>query len=419
VQTMHLRRRLLFVGLALFSLVTSANADGNWPGWRGPSGTGVSSEKGLPTTWSSSTVTWKAPLKGEGQSSPTIWGDRIFLTFSEDKGAKRSIICINRNDGQVMWEKVAWTGTPEPSHRMNNWASSTCTTDGKYVYAFFGKGGGLFCYTVEGKLVWNQELGEFKSPWGTAASPILVGDLVIQNCDADADAYIAAFDRKTGKKAWRTPRDNKRGWSSPILIKTDKREELVVNGDTGPRAYDPKTGKMLWYCKSFAGRGSPSITQSESGLLHVINGKPGDIYAIKPGGNGTVTKSHMAWNTKRRGGRDLPSPIAVGKFLLAMNMGGILTSYDTVSGKELSKARVGSKCSAAPTSYQGLAFFVFESGETLVVKPGDSAKILGRNKLEAKEGEIFRSSITPSQGQVFIRSTKTLYCIGKRKPADK
>lgn len=417
----------LFAAMLSVSVGPSASAaDGNWPRWRGPNQDGHTSEKGLPTKWSDADVQWKRPLKGEGQSSPVVWGERIFLTQSHDKGAKRLLLCINRNDGRVIWEKVCWTGTPERSHRMNGWASATPATDGKYVYAFFGHGGGLFCYTANGSLVWNQKLGEHyvADGWGTAASPVIVGDLVIQNCDADRNAFIVGLDKKTGKEVWRTKRDNNRGWSTPILVKTDKRNELVVNGDTGVRAYDPKTGKELWFCKSFNGRGTPTVTPSDAGLLHVVNGKPGDTYAVKPGGSGDVTSTHMEWHSRRIGGRDLSSPIVIGKYMLVVSMrGGVLTAYDTKSGKLLWSARIGTgrrqQFSATPISYDGLAVFIAENGEAVLVKPGPKLNIVARNRLSAGKGEIFRSSITPSDGQLFVRSTGALYCVGKRKSAAK
>jgi len=409
----------LSLGVIVIGGRSTTAADANWPRWRGPNQDGHSSETGFPKTWDDSSIVWKTPLKGEGLSTPIVWGERIFLTQARGRGKQRVVLCIDRNDGRILWEKVAWTGTPEPSHRDNGWAAATCVTDGERVYAFFGHGGGLFCYTVDGKLVWNKPLGEFKGPWGTAASPVLVGDLVIQNCDADADAYIIALDKKTGKQVWRTPRDNFRGWSTPILVKTEKRDELVLNGDRGVRAYDPKTGKELWFCKSFNGRGTPTVTPSEAGLLHVVNGKPGDTYAIKPGGSGNVTKTHMAWHTRRSGGRDLPSPIAMGKYLLIANRrNAILTCYDTKTGKELWKSRIGRpKFTATPVAYDGVALFLSESGETVVVKPGDELNIVARNKITPRDGEYFGSSITPSNGQLFLRGTRTLYCIGKRKSA--
>jgi len=136
---------------------------------------------------------------------------------------------LDRNDGRILWEQTAWSGAPEPTHEMNGWASATCATDGNLVFAFFGRGGGLHCYTVNGDHVWSKPLGQFEGPWGTAASPLLVGNLVVQNCDADVDAYIVALDKQTGKQVWKTDRPNHRGWSTPVLVRTEQRDEIVVN----------------------------------------------------------------------------------------------------------------------------------------------------------------------------------------------
>ena len=302
---------------------------------------------------------------------------------------------------------------------MNGWASATCATDGERVYAFFGRGGGLFCYSLDGGLLWNQPLGEFAGPWGTAACPVIVGDLVIQNCDSDSNAFIAAFNRTSGKQVWKTDRDNFRGWSTPILIQTPVRHELVLNGHTGVQAYDPDTGKKLWFCKSFNGRGTPTVTPGH-GLLYTVNGKQGDVYAIRPGGAGDVTTSHMKWHTPRQCSRDLPSPILIDKNLLVMDMRrAVLTNYDAVTGKTLWAKRVGSgssgQFSATPVAWNDNAFFVAESGETFVIQPTkDGMNVLHVNNVEPEDEEIFRASLTPSDGQVFLRSDRALYCIGKR-----
>ncbi|MBT4865886.1 MAG: PQQ-binding-like beta-propeller repeat protein, partial [Planctomycetaceae bacterium] len=252
--------RAMLTGIVLLAFTLSAQAEKNWPGWRGPYSNGHAKEAGLPTKWTNDSVTWKAELKGKGQSSPVIWGERIFLTSELQNGRQRLVMCLDRNNGRTLWEHTAWTGDPEPSHRMNGWASATCATDGEHVYAFFGRGGGLHCYTVEGKPVWKQDLGHFESPWGTAACPLLVRDMIIQNCDSEKNAYIVALNKKTGKELWRTKRDDARGWSSPILIEAGGREELVVNGDTGVRAYNPDTGSEYWYFKNTRGRGTPTVT---------------------------------------------------------------------------------------------------------------------------------------------------------------
>ena len=230
-----LRSCLLVASVVLAGWTSSANsADWNWPRWRGPNQDGHTTEKGLPQKWSDASITWAAPLKGIGQSSPVIWGERIFLTEARKEGQERVVMCFNRNDGRLIWERVAWTGDDvEKLHKMNTHASSTCVTDGKHVYAFFGRGGGLFCYTVGGTLKWSKSLGKFPGPWGTAACPVLYKDLVIQNCDADEVAFIAAFNKDTGKQIWKTKRPSVRGWSTPILITVKGREELVMNGHTG------------------------------------------------------------------------------------------------------------------------------------------------------------------------------------------
>jgi outer membrane protein assembly factor BamB len=410
--------RLISAGLMLAAVsVVSASSpeqsESIWPGWRGPRADGHSLEKGLPVRWTGESVAWKTPLKGWGQSSPVIWGDRIFLTTALEKGRERIVFCVNRKSGTIEWEKTAWTGDPEPTHAMNGWASATCAADAERVYAFFGRGGGLHCYTHEGVHVWSRDLGSLEGPWGTAACPVVVGELVIQNCDADKDARLMAFDRKTGKDVWSAPRAPNRGWSTPVLIEASGRKELVLNGHTGTIAYAPETGKELWTCACAQGRGEPTVTPA-NGLLYVANGLPGGgLYSIRPGGSGDVTPTHRVW-IAARGGRDTPSPIVLGTTVLIMSLRpDVLTAYDAASGQELWKQRVGGQVSASPISYEGRAFFMNESGETIVVDPKSEEKIVGRNSVGGSKGELFRATITPLGGQLFIRSDKFLYCVGK------
>jgi outer membrane protein assembly factor BamB len=397
---------------------SAAPSDSDWPGWRGPGADGHSKEKDLPQQWTEASVAWKTPLPGSGQSSPVIWGERIFLSAALERGRQRVVFCVNRKTGKIEWEKVAWTGDPEPTHAMNGWASATCAVDGERVYAFFGRGGGLHCYSVDGAPVWSRELGSFEGPWGTAACPVLVGGLVIQNCDADKDARLVAFDKKTGKDVWSAPRGPYRGWSTPVLIGAGSRKELVLNGHTGLIAYDPESGKELWSCRCDQGRGEPTVTPA-NGLLYALNGLGGGgLYSVRPGGAGDVTSTHRLWITKR-GDRDTPSPIVIGDVVLAMSLRpDILTAYDAASGRELWKQRVGGQVSASPIAYDGRAFLITEAGETIVVDPKREERIVGRSTLGAAKGEIFRATLTPSDGQIFIRSDRMLYCIGKRRSGE-
>ena len=408
------RKSLAFVAgvLFLFTLGASA-AEPNWPRWRGPEGNGQSAETNIPLKWDASSVVWKTPLKGIGQSSPIVWGERIFLTSALGSGKTRLVMGLDRKSGKVLWEKEAWTGTPEASHNQNGWASATCATDGERVVAFFGKGG-LHCYDVEGKPLWSRDLGAFPGAWGTAASPVIVGDLVIQNCDAAGVGLLVAVDKKTGKDAWKTPRPapERGGWTTPVLIDVDGKQELVLNGETTVTSHDPATGKILWTCKTFIGRGDPTVTPGK-GLLFVVNGQPGDIYAIKPGGSGDITKSHMAWHTPRKNGRDQPSPILVDDYLVVSSMSGMTTCYQASTGKPLWTERIKGVFSSSPVAAGGVVYFQNEAGETTVIKPGPKLDIVETNVLAAK-GEVFRASLTPCGGQMFSRSDKALYCIGKK-----
>lgn len=391
-------------------------AEYNWPHWRGPENNGHSLEKGLPFQWDAKSVVWKTPIEGRGQSSPIIWGDRIFLTTALGDGAQRVVLCVDRKNGKILWQHVAWKGTPEPTHQMNGWATPTCTTDGEHVFACFGKGG-MHCYTVDGKHVWSQELGTFlsKTKRGTAASPVLAGDLVIWNGDSESDPFLFGLDKKTGKIVWKVNRSGREGYSTPLVIDVNGHQELILNGDPNLAGYDPATGKQLWMCKNFAPRGEPTPAFN-NGLLYVINGQPGDLYALRPGGSGDVTQSHMVWHSPRKSGRDQPSPLVIGDYLLVANMEGILVAYNTTTGKELWKDRISTKrISGSPVAVEGRAFFLNEAGQTIVVEPGPELKIVATNTVGSSNDEIFRATPTPCQGQFFIRSDQVLYCIGSAK----
>lgn len=392
--------------------VIDPNAGANWPRWRGPQQNGHSDDAKLPVKFTVDDVAWQTKLPGQGQSSPVIWGDRIFLTGALNKGAERLVFCVDRLDGKILWQQSAWKGEPEPVHIMNGWASATCATDGEIVVAFFGRGG-MHAYTVDGKHLWSRDLGRFESPWGVSACPIIIDDMVVQNCDADVDAYITALDKRTGAERWRTKRRDHRGWSTPILVQVDDHRELVVNGHAGTQAYDPATGADLWYCKSFNGRGEPTVTPAGD-LLCVVNGLSGDFYSVRPGGSGDVTSTHMAWHTPRKGGRDCPSPIVVGNYIIVVGMGGITTCYDAKDGHVYWTERLTGKFSGSPIAANGLVYVVNEDGRTIVIEPGPALKIVAENDLPMSDEEIYRASPTPCRGQLFIRSTSVLYCVGKK-----
>ncbi|MBI1371530.1 MAG: PQQ-binding-like beta-propeller repeat protein [Phycisphaera sp.] len=398
-----------------WAAVSPASAE-NWPRFGGADGSFHSGETGVPVKWTKADVAWRVDLPGRGQSSPVVWGDRIYVTSASTDGKTRSVLCVNRADGKTLWRADVPTTSHEDLHKMNSYATPTCATDGQRVVAFFGPAG-LHCFdAATGKPIWSRtDLGPLPFVWGTAASPVIVDDMVVQNCDAIGPSYLIAVNKESGKTIWKTERKEKPkgGWSTPFVIDTGKRRELILNGEFGVKGYDPKTGAELWFCKSFNGRGTP-IPAWAHGTLITLNGLSGDIYAVKPGGSGDVTKTHMAWHTTRKGGRDLPSPVVVGDYIFTVSMSGIASGYNAKTGETLFVERMDATYSGSPVVVAGLVYITSEAGVTSVVKPGDKLAVTATNSVGATGDEIFRATPAISEGQVFLRSDTALYCVGRR-----
>jgi len=439
-------RRFLPLALLLLVIGSSVLAENaptpksslaNWAHWRGPSMQGYADDSRVPLTWSEKeNVLWKTELPGAGNSTPIVWGDRIFLTAASKNGLERYVLCIRASDGKLLWKQTASAGVPGgKSHLWNGYASASCTTDGTHVYAFFGTPG-LFCYDFEGKQVWQHQFGIFTSEagWGTAASPFLWEDLVIQNCDNDgpkalpggskaeeaAPMALVALNKKTGKVEWSTPRNMGRGFSTPCLIPTaGGRIDLVLNGPRAVLGYDPKTGKELWRCE----RSSTGDSHLFGELLPVWNneamfiesGRPGPCQGIRLPDSGNVTRSHVIWNGVRRGHRDVASPILVDGLVYAADNKGVLSCIELKSGKELYNDRLGAgKSLASPVLVRGKLLFVLDDGVTVVVEPGPKLQITGRNKLDGG-GLDFGASPAIVNDRLYLRSQSFLYCIGEKK----
>ena len=398
---------LLLCAMAVSSQAVEPTS--HWSRFRGPTGTGVSDVAGVPSRFSSSSLVWQSELPVRGHSSPIVWGDRVFLTGATTEGdsVRRNVVCVDANTGDLLWNKVAATGSGESLHKMNSWATPSCATDGESVVAFFGAGG-LHCFDLQGNPKWSRDLGTFPGGWGVGASPVFWGDLLIQNCDAEGESSLVAVNKESGETVWKTPREAKPrgGWSTPVMIEVGGHTELILNGEFGVNAYDPETGKPLWFCQGFNGRGTPAPAWG-NGLLYVVNGKSGDVYAVKPGGRGDVTKTHMAWHTERRGGRDLPSPILSGETLVVISMAGIATGYDSRTGKELWKERLGGNYSGSPIAVQDRVFALAESGEVVVLQPRKQLEVIARNSMGAGD-EVFRSSLGLIGNDLLIRSDQRL-----------
>lgn len=397
-----------------------------WPQFRGPTGIGLAPAREVPQTWNRlKNLLWHVPLPGTGASSPCVWGDWLFLTASLDRGENVVLLCLNAQTGETRWERLAVSGDPGPTHDLNMHASSTPATDGVRVYSFFGKLG-FTAYDYFGRRLWRRDLGDFNSIWGTAASPIVYKDLVIINCDQDtlqersatagleSRAFIIALDKYTGKTVWRTPRHGRRGWSTTVVVKTRAGyDEIVLNGPDGVNAYHPLTGKRLWWCSRDITYGTPTVVYS-SGHVFSLAGRSGAFFAVRPGGRGDVRDTHVNWNLHRNS-RDISSPVVWRNVLYTINLNGIMTWYNTENGSELGKMRFVKGCVASPTVIGGLIYALGRDGEMVVFEPGPKPKVVSRNRVVPEDSdEDFKASPAVIDGRLFVRSTRALYCIGRK-----
>ena len=382
-----------------------------WPVWRGPSGQGLATGT-YPDTWSATeNVVWKKPVPGRGNSSPIVWGDRIFLTSAHEGGRRVSLIAFRRTDGVQLWEAFAPDGRTGRAHYKNGHASATPSTDGTLVYASFGSRG-LAAFDFNGKLVWHKDLGDVDNYHGAAGSPLLYKNRIILYQDFDGGSFVAAFDAKTGKELWRTPRRASVGWGTPVAVTVEKRDEVIVSSQSSVTAYDPDTGRELWVCdgNSFEVIPTPVVGH---GLVFAASGRVGPTLAIRPGGRGNVTRTHLAW-TSPKGSPFVPSPILFGDQLYTVNdMASIVTSFEAATGKVLWQGRLGvaqrEGFSASPVAVDGKIFFTNDQGETFVLRAGPAFELLRTNRI----GEATLASPALVDGRWYIRTDRSLFAIGR------
>ena len=382
-----------------------------WPVWRGPSGQGLATGT-YPDAWSATeNVAWKKPVPGRGNSSPIVWGDSIFLTTAHDGGRRVSLLAFRRSDGTQLWEAFAPDGRTGRAHYKNGHASATPSTDGARVYASFGSRG-LAAFDFSGKLVWHRDLGDVDNYHGAAGSPLLYKDRVILYQDFDGGSFVAAFDSRTGKELWRTPRRASVGWGTPVAVRVGTQDEIIVSSQAAVTAYDPANGSELWVCdgNSFEVIPTPVVGH---GLVFASSGRVGPTLAIRPGGRGNVTRTHLAW-TSPKGSPFVPSPIVYGDQLYMVNdMASIVTSFEAVTGKVLWQGRLGvaqrEGFSASPVAADGKIFFTNDQGETFVLRAGPAFELLRTNSI----GEATLASPALVDGRWYIRTDRSLFAIGR------
>ena len=392
-------------------ILPDGEANRYWPSWRGPTGQGLARGEGYPDTWSATrNVQWQVQVPGRGNSSPIVWADRIFLTTARDGGKRPSVLCYRRSDGKLLWESSLPAGEPGRVYWKNSHASGTPATDGERVYASFGNLG-LAAVDFQGKVVWRHSLGPIQNYHGSAGSPVLYRDRVFLYEDQRHGAFVAAFDKRTGETLWKTERKASVGWGTPIVIRAGGRDELIVSSQQRVTAYDPDSGKALWHCDGNLAEVIPTPVVGH-GLVFCVSGRAGPTLAIRPGGSGDVTRTHVAWK-QSKGASFVPSPLLYGDLLYQVNdMVSVATCYQAATGEVLWQGRLGEPksegFSSSPVAVDGKVFLTNDAGETFVLKAGRQFELLRVNRLEAP----VLASPALVDGRWYFRTDRHLMAIG-------
>ena len=406
----------------------------NWPAFRGPDGDGHSHEKNVPVKWTTDDVRWKVPLPEPGNSTPVIWGDRIFITQATDNSTKRAVMCFARADGKLLWKQEIEYKEKDPTHPTNPFCSASCVTDGERVIASHGSAG-MVCYDMNGKELWRKNLGAMTHIWGYGSSPILYGDLCILLAGPGKNQRLVAMEKKTGETVWeqKVPGGRSDGrpyvgsWATPIVRRVGDHDELFVGMPEKLKGFDPKTGKELWSCDGLHNSSKDELVYTSpvyaDGIVVAVAGFNGASLAAKAGGKGDVTATSRLWyhpkNTQRIG-----SPVVVGDNVYIVDEDGLAHCLELKTGKDLWKGeriagterykgeRIDGKTWSSPVVAEGHLYLPTHAGDVVVLATGPKFEILARNSCD---GEMILSSPAISDGDIFIRTHKHLWCIGKKK----
>jgi outer membrane protein assembly factor BamB len=378
----------------------------------------------LPLRWSATeNVAWKTAIPGDGWSSPIVQGDRVFVTSTTDEGRSCHVICVDRRRGKLLWNTKVFEQAVRKKRDENSYATPTPATDGERVYAVFS-GGGIAAVDYDGKPAWTCQEVSFYSHHGLAASPILAGDLLVMPFDGSSDgednkvgwkipwreAVLLAVDKRSGEVRWRGKRGLSRlGHVTPNLLRAGGTTQIVSGAGDCVQGFDPQTGELIWSIYSQGEGVTPSIVIGD-GLIYSCSGfEAPTIRVVRTGGSGEVTKTHIAWE-QTKGVPSLASMLYVKPHVYAVTDAGIATCFDASSGEIVWQERIGGKHSSSPIYADGRIYFLTEAeGETLVIEPGPKLTILATNRIDEK----CKASMAVSQGNIFIRSERNLFCIGK------
>jgi outer membrane protein assembly factor BamB len=418
-----------------------AEKDKNWHQWRGPEANGVSRTATPPLEWSAEkNIQWKVPIAGQGSSSPIVWGDKVFLLTSINTGRvdpslpkpedqperpfgitfpnttyEFVVICLDRSTGKEIWKKTAIEKIPhEGHHGDNNFASYSPTTDGKRVYAWFGSAG-LYCYDLDGELLWSRDLGPVSTrrSFGEGSSPVVHGDRLVINRDNEGQSYVICLNAEDGETVWKEDREEESSWSTPLIVEAAGKTQVIVNASNRVRSYNLEDGSLIWECGGQVGNVTPSPV-SANGTVYCMSGYRGSAaIAIPLDAEGDITDDKKTIWSLNRGTPYVPSPLLYdGLLFFNQSNNGILTCVDAKTGEvaiERTRMEGVSNIYASPVGAANRVYFVGRNGTTLVIAKVREYKVLAVNRLE----EDMDASPALVGNQIFLRGKKHLYCIAE------
>ena len=419
-------RGMKYLGLPL-AIAALLLTGADWNRFRGPAGSGMSDDTGLPIKWSGSDgVVWKTELPGFGASSAITLGDQVFVTSYSGYGLDRDepgeqadlqhhLTCIDRSTGQVIWSRSIDPSLPRTEYGgfvpLHGYSSSTPATDGESVYAFFGSSG-VFAFDLAGQPLWRASVGDGVHKWESAASPILYKDLLIVNASIESES-IVALNKASGEEVWRTGGIG-RSWGTPLIIEAvGGGQELVVSYEGAVVGLDPATSERLWECAGIQDYICPSVIGAD-GIVYITGGRKPLTIAVRTGGRGDVTETHMLWEIKKT--PKVATPIYCEGYLYWLDNKGIAYCADAKTGEEIYEERMripggGDKVYASGVAADGKLYYVTRQAGTIVLAVGTEFDQLAQNELD--DESVFNGTPVVSKSQLLIRSDRFLYCIGK------
>ncbi|MCX6901929.1 MAG: PQQ-binding-like beta-propeller repeat protein [Verrucomicrobia bacterium] len=418
----------------------------NWPAWRGPDGNGICGDHPLPIYWSTKqNVRWRVPMPGPGNSTPIVLGERVFITQAISKENRRTVMCFDRRDGKELWQAGTTWGEKDSGGSANPPCTPSPVTDGERVIAWFGSAG-IFCFDLDGHELWRRDLGRQSHGWGYASSPVLYRDLCLLNFGPGQRSFLIALDKRTGRTVWQYDvpamapdakwedyggdlKDWKRlgsptmpevsgSCATPLVVRAAGRDEVVVSFPLRVMAFAPETGKPLWTCGGL-NTGAYSSPFFGEGVVGVTgNGLRSATMAIRPGGRGDVAATHRLWHLSPAASKAcIGSGLISGGHIYQVTMMGFLQCLDLKTGQTVWDERLsgpGAKNSSwsSPLLAGDRLYVPNQNGDVFVVRAGPKFDCLATNSIG---GEPMNASLAVSDGAVFIRTHKNLWCIAEGK----